>query len=316
MSTRPERIEAAIDTLGESASVDFKERFDPASTRDWCETIKDVVAMANTGGGCLIFGVRDDGTPSEWDPQPVLSLDPAKITDKIARYTAHQFADFAISADMRAGAAVAVLIVDAAPVPMVFTNPGTYPAEDGKQRSAFTQGTVYFRHGAKSEPAATEDLAAVIERRLADERDHLLASVRKVFAAPSGHNVLLVRDPTASADGATSVRVTSDPDAPAVRVARLDDTYPFRQKEVIKEVNRRLSDHPKVNAHDLLCVRRVHNIDESKPEFVEVRRYGSAQYTSQFVAWLLDQVEADSGFFEKARFRFAEMRQARDVAHP
>ena len=35
--------------------------FDPAATQDWCEVVKDIVAMANSGGGYVVFGVNDDG---------------------------------------------------------------------------------------------------------------------------------------------------------------------------------------------------------------------------------------------------------------
>ena len=35
-----------------------------------------------------------------------------------------------------------------------------------KQKTAFSAGTVYFRHGAKSEPGTSEDLRASLEREL------------------------------------------------------------------------------------------------------------------------------------------------------
>lgn len=49
---------------GESQKVDFKASFDPQSKQDWCELIKDIIAMTNSGGGCLIIGVNDDGSHS------------------------------------------------------------------------------------------------------------------------------------------------------------------------------------------------------------------------------------------------------------
>lgn len=53
----------------ESATIDFKAGFDVQWQNDWCEVVKDVVAMANSGGGLIVFGVNDDGTPSRSDPQ-------------------------------------------------------------------------------------------------------------------------------------------------------------------------------------------------------------------------------------------------------
>ena len=300
MSTRRERIEIAVAATAESNDLDFKERFDPKSARDWCGIVKDIVAMANTGGGCLVFGVRDDGTSSGWDPEPLLQVDSATVTDKVAKYTGRQFSGFEIAATKRAEVHVAVLVVDETRVPMPFSKPGTHVIDKGRQRTVFAQGTVYFRHGSKSEPATADDLATVIDRRLAEERDHLLANVRKVFQAPPGQGFVLVPGSAPSAEGA-AIRLTTDPDAPPFRAVRSDETYPFRQKEVIEEVNRRISGHRKINTHDLKCVRKVHAIDAAKPEFVEIRRYGSAQYTVQFVEWLVHQLDADDAFFQKAR---------------
>ncbi len=44
----------------ETAGLDFKAAFDPKAAQDWCELIKDVVAMANSGGGIVVFGINDD----------------------------------------------------------------------------------------------------------------------------------------------------------------------------------------------------------------------------------------------------------------
>ena len=302
MPTRTQRVVEAINATGESATVDFKGRFDPASTRDWCETVKDIVALANSGGGCLVFGVRDDGAHSAWKPHAVLELDPAAVADKIHQYTGRHFASFEIVSATRHNAAIAVLVVDEVRVPLVFTKPGTYASEKGRQRSAFAQGTVYFRHGAKSEPATSEDLAAVVDRCVTEERDHLLANVRKVFQAPSGHGVVLSADPKAvDPAGTAAIRLTTDPNAPLYRPVSPDHAYPFRQKEAIAEFNKRVTDDQRINTHDILCVRKAHGINESTPEFVEFRKYGSPQYSVQFVDWLIEQADADPEFFDRAR---------------
>lgn len=70
-----------IDALtGESASADFKSSFDPQSKQDWCELIKDIVAMSNSGGGLIIVGVDDDGNPlANADVASVLAVDPGRV---------------------------------------------------------------------------------------------------------------------------------------------------------------------------------------------------------------------------------------------
>lgn len=81
----------------ESKNIDFKGDFDTTSQRDWCEIIKDIVAMANSGGGIILFGVKGDGKKSDFDLNAIFDYDAADITNKIFKYTGTQFADFEIT---------------------------------------------------------------------------------------------------------------------------------------------------------------------------------------------------------------------------
>src|ERR1035438_10821193 len=49
-------VQAAVDHGSESESVEYKSSFDSNSPADWAEIIKDIVALANSGGGAIIFG--------------------------------------------------------------------------------------------------------------------------------------------------------------------------------------------------------------------------------------------------------------------
>jgi predicted HTH transcriptional regulator len=164
----------------ESKQLDFKVSFDVNSNGDWCEVIKDIVAMANSGGGIIVFGVANDGTMTGFDRQVLLGYDPAKVTDKIARYTARQFADFEIRSVTRDGGGAASLLIHDAVMPMIFAKAGTYLGSDGKEKTAFQNGTLYVRHGAKSEPATAEDLLALIDREVDRRRRTWLRNIRKV----------------------------------------------------------------------------------------------------------------------------------------
>jgi predicted HTH transcriptional regulator len=117
--TVAEQVAAA---QGESRSLDFKERFDPRELSEWLELIKDLVAMANIGGGLIVVGVCDNGQPATSDVQPVLDLDPAKVTDKIESYTHMHFEDFEVSEVMRDGSRVAVIAIGPSlDAPIAFT---------------------------------------------------------------------------------------------------------------------------------------------------------------------------------------------------
>jgi predicted HTH transcriptional regulator len=205
------------EAVRESTRVEFKEQLDPADGGEWCEVIKDIVAMANSGGGSIVLGVKDDGTPSGWNPSQLLSVDPAKIVDKIARYTGQQFSDFTVYESQRAGKRVAVMEVQAMAVPMVFVRPGTYDIGNGKQKTAFGAGALYFRHGSKSEPAASEDLKACVQREVDRARKELLGNMRKLAYLPVGYQLKALPAKLASSSdpGATGMRLVDDPAAPA-----------------------------------------------------------------------------------------------------
>ena len=67
--------------------LDFKERFDPSVTSECVELVKDIVAMANSGGGLIVIGVSDNGKASKADVRAVLNLDPAKRLQTKSRAT-------------------------------------------------------------------------------------------------------------------------------------------------------------------------------------------------------------------------------------
>jgi hypothetical protein len=169
----------------ETADLDFKGSFDPSALQAWCELIKDMVAMANSGGGVILVGVNDDGSPAVTDIEVVVAVDPAKIADKIKKYTDQHVAGFSLVKGSRRGQPVAVLSVAPVPIPIIFTAPGTYEVGGGKQKTAFAKGTVYFRHGAKSEPGTSADLRAAIERELDRIRGSWLDGIKKLVTAPA-----------------------------------------------------------------------------------------------------------------------------------
>ena len=82
----------ALNSKRESKTVEFKSEFDPTSRGAWCEILKDVVAMANSGGGAIVFGLEGGGRPSGVDIEGVLGLDPAEVVDQVFAYTGVHFA--------------------------------------------------------------------------------------------------------------------------------------------------------------------------------------------------------------------------------
>jgi hypothetical protein len=285
---------------GESDAVDFKVSFDPQSKQDWCELIKDIVAMTNSGGGTIIVGVADDGTSSGADVAPLLAVDSADVTNKIHGYTGQHFASFEISEGTRSARSVAVIRIGPSRIPIVFTAHGGYPIQGG-QKTAFVKGSVYFRHGSKSEPGTTDDLRLALERELAVVKEFWLQGIGKVMAAPVGSSVQVIQQDVTLREepGATAIRLTTDESAPSLSVVQADKLYPYRQKELVNRLVERLGTKI-VTTHDLQCVRRVYSVDDN-PNFSHQSQWSPRKYSEAFVDWLVEQHNRDPNFFQKAR---------------
>jgi hypothetical protein len=216
-------ISKALAATSESKHIEFKQSFDPNSQANWCEVVKDIVAIANSGGGLMIFGLTSSGEPSGESVEGIRNADPADIANKIAKYTGPIDLEFEIRQLEKKGNSLIGLIIQGGAYPLVFQKPGTYETEPGRQKTAFGVGTVYFRHGAKSEPANTEDLRKAIDRQVVQVRKAWMSGVRRVVHAPSGSRILMAartRGTTSIAPVATTVRAVNDPKAIPVVLTR------------------------------------------------------------------------------------------------
>lgn len=179
----------------------------------------------------------------------------------------------------------------------------------GKQKTVFSVGTVYFRHGAKSEPGTSDDLRAFLERELELIKRSWLTGIAKVVEAPAGSRFAIL-PPEAQAQepsGALPLRLTDDPNAPAYYAVPIDTTHPFRQKEVMSEVNKRFAGRKAINTHDILCIRRVFNVQKDI-KFCYTQNYATPRYSQAFVDWVVRQYDEDDGFFEKTKVRFDKLK--------
>ncbi len=295
MAVSPEKLlQRAAEAQRESKRVAFAGGFDAAREGDWIELVKDVVALANSGGGVVVVDEAD--------------LVREELRVRLERYAAPAYDRFELHSVRRGGAPMAaVLVADVEGMPLVFTQEGRYG-----DHVAFTGGGLFFRHGAKSEAATGEDIRNFIKRQLDSTRHQWLSNIRAVMHAPGGAEIAVVETAERDEEGRpTLIRLTTDPSAPLYGQIDPDLSHPYRQKEVVREVNARLGGR-EVNAFDILSVRRIHEIsEESHPDFVHVPKFGSPQYSEAFVAWLVDQDAKDANFFERAKTRYVALRRRR-----
>jgi hypothetical protein len=303
-------IEEALSASREAKAVDFKAEFDPSDRRSLCETLKDVLAMANSGGGVIVVGVDGQGRPTGGDVRRLLDTDPADLANKMAAFTGRDFDGLAVRSHAKGGKLVATVEVRPAPTPLVPVRPGTYEREPGRQATAFSVGVVYVRHGAKSEPATSHDLERIIERRLREVRSFWLGGVRRVSEAPpdsvvtvSPRAVQVVPDSAAAAP----VRVTTDPAAPLVALADPDQTHPHRLMELLSVVNAKLKAlGVRLNTHDVKAVLAVQGWEADRA-YTWKPRHGSRKYSDALIEWLVKEVSKDGGYLRRTRAKWKRM---------
>lgn len=290
----------------ETADVDFKLLWDHTQPADCLEVIKDIIAMANSGGGVIVIGADDSGVPINAF-NPATKCDPAFLNDKIAKYTGIQPTSVEMAIIERANVQLCAIFVGPTSTPIPFLNPGTYELPDKKQKTAFGRGTVYFRHGAKSEPSTFDDFRQFMDSEFQNRKKFLLDGIAKIVDAPTSSTVTITTGPAAVSDAtsAPAVRLTTDPGAPAMSAPMVDRTHPYRQKELLQKANARLPPEKRITSHDFLCIRRTQSIHRDL-KYCYNMNWSSPRYSEACVDWLVAQITNDDAFVHRARELYSQ----------
>jgi hypothetical protein len=293
--------------------------FNSASDHDWCELLRDVVALANSGGGVITIACPAGDSPSDLACPRTIDMAASDIVHRLANYTDGSFANVEVQAVDRKAVEV---MVGPAEVPIAFTRPGTYadPEDPTESHQAFPAGTFYFRHDGASEPGDSRDMRSVLERHLRQVRKTWLRGIQRVLALPGerGH-LRRARRAEQRAEVRTQtrlqpVRIVDDPSAPVLQPQDVDRLYPWRQKDLVRELNARLGRRA-LNSYDIQAVRRQHRLDE-RPDFVFHLEGAGRRYSPAVADWIMDQNRHDPDFFLHARAADHEMlRLRRDKPH-
>lgn len=300
----PQSAEAAANA---PASLRLERTFDQSSERDWCELIRDVAAIANTGGGDIFLRA----------PAATAVITRGDVLRRLGEYTDSTFDDIELRPANVSDAGGLEISIGRALFPIVFTKRGSYsnPNDEGNQIEVFAAGIIYFWHANKSEPGGTGDLREFFERLVRRVRRRWLRGIRRVLKTP----VDTVVQPRAARKGrkpnieaAASlrpVRITTDPDAPALQPQDVERLYPWRQKDLLGELKARLG-RRSLTTYDIQAVRRHHRLDE-RPDFVFHLPGAGRRYSPAAADWFMEQHERDPEFFAKARSADQEMLKLR-----
>ncbi|MEX0784386.1 MAG: ATP-binding protein [Dehalococcoidia bacterium] len=172
----------------ETALVDFKQDFD-GQTRAWCTLLAEGAALTNSGGGLLVYGVRDDGTRVGLERSLSRDLDAAKINDRLSRYvTGIQFnvSNFEMKYYKQL---FLFLFFRSVPGLVVFDKDGNY-TDGGQTKVAFNAGVIYVRRGTKKTAATQADINAIVRRLAENQAREFLARVERVASLPLGAEII------------------------------------------------------------------------------------------------------------------------------
>jgi hypothetical protein len=150
----------------ESDTLDFKEKIDCESKRSRVEICKDIIAMANTSGGYIVFGVRDDDFyPIGLQHGSNISLE--KLADTLDNYVGERVEillahhNLMLEGEQRL---FALLYIPPASTPIVTAKEGAY-SEDGRQKVIFGKAEWLVRTHARSQRAEPADVRKLLHQR-------------------------------------------------------------------------------------------------------------------------------------------------------
>lgn len=171
---------------GEQTHLDYKASLDLADSKHRLNLVKDIVAMSNRpGGGYILIGVQDDGTPclssGTLDRQ---RFDGANLGQLVRSYTDGEIEIHPQVHDLQDGKEIVLVRIeghrDGLPVPMAKV--GQYRDAKGRDVTVFRQGDVLVREGSANVPLRHShwpDLLATRDRML---RDQAQESVQQLIA--------------------------------------------------------------------------------------------------------------------------------------
>ena len=182
---------AVSDSRSEPANLEFKSDFDGLKST-WLDILKHVVAMANSGGGTLIFGVDKDGNRVGIRASLLQTFDPANVSNKLRSFTSGRVASAYRELEC-AGKLFGFLQIALGERLVVFESDGNYQGSDGKPGRAFIKGVVYTRIPGSTREAEQVDLDALTDRIVQARVSRILARIEHVAHAPLESDLVISR---------------------------------------------------------------------------------------------------------------------------
>jgi hypothetical protein len=97
-------------------------------------------------------------------------------------------------------------------------------------------------------------------------------------------------------------KIASDPSVKTVVPGNAEEIWHHRQKDLIREVNKRLGKNAKINSHDIFCIKKIYDVLTKRADFAyRSHHLAPPQYSNAFIEWVIDEFRRDNQFFERLR---------------
>jgi hypothetical protein len=177
----------------EGPHQDLKRSFDDQSPKALLDLVKDVVSIANTGGGRLIYG-RTDTEVIGLTESAKNALDGAKVADLVDKYVAPFSVQISHEVQEPEPGKFAVLIsIEPASSPLVISQDGGWRAPGEKHdKVVLRKGDIWVRHSSKNEHATFEDLRGWLMVARSSERAAIFERMAMLVNLPEGSSLEVV----------------------------------------------------------------------------------------------------------------------------
>jgi len=177
---------------GEGKLQDYKLHFDPTDEKARVDLVKNLVAMANAGGGQIVFG-RSETEIRGIDDSACQALDSARLSDFVSRYVKPSPVDLSHEIqDLGDEHYLLIIRVAASVYPVVISRTGDWKGKPPKKPPLFREGDVWIRHSSKTERITYEDLRSWIERAKQEERERVLSRITMLVNLPDDAEIQVV----------------------------------------------------------------------------------------------------------------------------
>jgi Schlafen, AlbA_2 len=187
-------IKLLIKHKEEDLFVDYKESFDNKDEKHWIGITTDAMSFANTMGGFIIFGVKDEDFSVSGLPDHTIKVltDTNQVLQKLNRYVSPHFNSIRTKEYKTDTGTVTIMYVpESKGKTHIFVKDVNYKYPSGTTKKLISAGMIFIRRSATNKVLMPEDFEFIINRRIEYYKESILSKISKVIESPPEHNVLI-----------------------------------------------------------------------------------------------------------------------------